>query len=180
MTRIYGWIIAAFLLPSSFVFAQEKNVETKEIKWYTIEEAIQLNEKSPKKIFIDVYTDWCGWCKVMDKNTFSQPRIAELLTTYYYPVKFNAEQKDSIVFKGKTYKFVGSGMRGYHELAASILSGQMSYPTVVYMDEQMNVIQPIAGYQEPKQIEPILKFFGTGAYRETPWEEYLKNFKSEL
>lgn len=153
---------------------------TESLKWYTLEEAMELNKTKPRKIFIDVFTDWCGWCKVMDKNTFSQTKIAEILTQYYYPVKFNAEQQGDIVFKEKTYKFVSQGARGYHELAATMLNGQLSYPTVVYMDENLNIIQPIPGYQTPQQIEPILKFFGTGAYTTTPWEEYIKTFKSEL
>jgi len=181
MKRLTGWLLAALIFFPAFLFAQTETSDQSGLKWYSIEEAIKLNEKAPKKIFIDVYTDWCGWCKVMDKNTFSQTKIAEMLNTYYYPVKFNAEQKDSILFKGKTYRYIGNaGSRGYNELAATILKGQLSYPTVVFMDEEMNVIQPIPGYRAPGEMEPILKFFGTGAYKTVPWEEYMKSFKSEL
>src|ERR1039457_1473955 len=67
----------------------------KEIKWYTLQEALRLCAANPKKIFIDVYTDWCGWCKRMDAGTFKYPCIVELMNKYYYPVRFNAEIKDT-------------------------------------------------------------------------------------
>ena len=85
------------------------------VKWYTIQQAIELNRKEPKKLVIDVYTDWCVWCKVMDKNTFGNTIIAEYLNQKYYPVKFNAEQKENITIGNNTYKFVAQGKRGYHE-----------------------------------------------------------------
>ena len=78
--------------------AQEK------IQWMSIEEAyaLTLTESTPKKIFIDVYTDWCGWCKRMDKATFQNPEVAAYMNAHYYNVKFDAEQKESIEMNNKT------------------------------------------------------------------------------
>ncbi len=158
------------------IFAQNEA----KLQWYSIEEAVKLNEKTPKKFLIDVYTDWCGWCKVMDQRTFSNPTIASLINKYYYPVKLNAEQKQDIVLGGKTYKFVAQGNKGYHELAAALLNGNMSYPSIVYLDENLNMLQPIPGFQTVEQIEPILVFFGTNASKTTQWEDFSKSFKSSL
>ena len=74
-----------------------------QIKWYTIEEAYKLNKLSPKPFFVDVYTDWCGWCKRMDATTFQDPSVAAYLNSYYYPVKFDAESKDTVQFLEKTF-----------------------------------------------------------------------------
>ena len=63
------------------------NLGAQEVKWLTFEEAIELNRREPRKIMIDVYTDWCSWCKVMDKNTFNQAVIANYLNKTYYQVK---------------------------------------------------------------------------------------------
>lgn len=167
-------IILFFTCLSISTFAQQN------IKWLTIEEAVALNETQPKKFFIDVYTDWCGWCKVMDQQTFQHPAIAAMINQYYHPVKLNAEQKNDIVIKGKTYKFVASGRNGYNEFAAEILQGKLSYPTIVYLDEKLGMLSPVPGFMKPKDIEPILKFFGTNAHLSSKWEEYQKTFTSTI
>ena len=92
------------------------------VKWYSIEEAVALAQKSPRPIFVDTYTDWCGWCKKLDKDTFSHPVIAEILNNKYYAVKFDAEGKEPVVFQGR--KFVNDGSLGKtHQLAYALLQG---------------------------------------------------------
>ena len=148
--------------------AQEK------IQWMTIEKAYELSltEENPKKIFIDVYTDWCGWCKRMDKATFQNPEVAAYMNEYYYNVKFNAEQQENISILNNTFKFVAQGKRGYHELAAALLNGKMSYPTVIFMNHTFEMLSPVPGYQEPKQFMKVANFFGSNAYKNTDWNEY--------
>jgi thioredoxin-related protein len=153
-------------------------VEAKVIKinWMTLEQAIEKSKTEKKKIFVDVYTDWCGWCKRMDETTFADARIAEYMNENYYAVKFNAEQQQDIVFKNKTYHFKKVGTRGYHELAAEWLNNRMSYPTVVFINEDFEVIQPLPNYVEAPRFETIITYFGTNSYKKTPWETYEKNF----
>jgi thioredoxin-related protein len=155
-------------------------IESPLVKWYNIEEAIKLNEKNPKKIFIDVYTDWCGWCKTMDKNTFNNPQIAEYLNKYYYPVKFNAESKQDITYKGTVYKNKGTETRSAHDFAVALLNGQLSYPSVVYMDGDSKPLTAVPGYTTPVDIEPILVFFGEDFYKTTKWEDFKAKFVSKL
>ena len=116
----------------------------------------------------------------MDKNTFNNPKIAEYLNENFYPVKFNAEQREEIVFRDHTFKFISSGGRGVHELAASLLNNKLSYPTVVFLDEDFNMIQPLPGYQKPQQFEKIVKFIGGDHFRSTSWKEWEQNFESQL
>ena len=159
----------------SGLFAQE--YETK-VNWMTFEEAVEASEIEKKKVFIDVYTDWCGWCKVMDKNTFNQDVIAEYLNENFYPVKLDGEQKEDIEFRGTTFKFVPSGRKGYHQLAAALLNGQLSYPTVIFLDEEFNMLQPLKGYQKAPFFYTVLNFIGGEHYKSTEWEEYQKAFIS--
>ena len=105
--EILVFLVALMLTPLS--------LSSQQINWVSIEEAEKMNKEKPKKIMVDVYTDWCGWCKKMDKDTFSNPVIAEIINEHYYAVKLNAEGKDEIIFNGTTYKFIAQGSRGYHD-----------------------------------------------------------------
>jgi thioredoxin-related protein len=154
--------------------------ETSGVKWYTIEEAEKLNKQEPRKIMIDVYTDWCGWCKKMDKETFNHPVIADYINKNFYPVKLNAESKENITFNGTTYKYVAQGARGYHELAAGLLNGRMSYPSVAYMNEKMELLGAVPGFFTPDRIEPLLNYIAEDKYTSQSLEEYQKTFQSKL
>lgn len=148
------------------------------VKWMTFEQAVERSKTEKRKIFIDVYTDWCGWCKVMDKNTFSEAEVAKILNENFYPVKFDAEQREDVVFNGTTFKFVPSGNKGYHQLAAALLNNQLSYPTVVFLDEEFRMIQPLAGYQKAPEFHRIIQFIGQDHYKKMKWNEWQSVYKS--
>jgi thioredoxin-related protein len=157
------------------------NVKAQELKWYSIEKAIQLNRIENKKIMIDVFTDWCGWCKVMDRETFNNPVISKILKEKYYPVKFNAETKDTILFNGKFYTSNGEGQRAAHQLAIYLLQGKLSYPSIVFLDENGQIITVMSGFRKPNEMEPILQYISASLYiQKIDFQEYLKTFKSEL
>ncbi len=148
------------------------------VKWMTFEQAVERSKTEKRKIFIDVYTDWCGWCKVMDKNTFSEAEVAKILNENFYPVKFDAEQREDVVFNGTTFKFVPSGNKGYHQLAAALLNNQLSYPTVVFLDEEFRMIQPLAGYQKAPEFHRVIQFIGQDHYKKMKWNEWQSVYKS--
>lgn len=139
---------------------KEPATNPKVIKWLTWDEMVKLNEKTPKKIFVDFYTDWCGWCKVMDRNTFEDTIVAELMNKDFYCVKFNAERRDTITFLNKQWKHVPGGRNGYHELAAYFMQNQLSYPTFTVLTHDYKLITPLKGYIAPPQFEPIISFLG--------------------
>jgi thioredoxin-related protein len=150
------------------------------VKWMTFEQAIEKSKTEKRSIFIDVYTDWCGWCKVMDKNTFNEPTIAKLLNEKYYPVKFDAEQQGDVIFNGTTYKFVPYGNKGTHQFAMALLNNQLSYPTVVFMDRDLRSVFPIAGYRQPPEFHKYLSFFSEDQSKsgQNAWAEFEKKYRS--
>ena len=168
-------LLAAVLLAPAALIAQDAKV-----KWVSIEEAEKLNKEQPKKIMVDVYTDWCGWCKKMDKETFGNPVIAGFINKHYYAVKLNAEGKDEIIFNGTTYKFIAQGQRGYHELAAGLLNGKMSYPSIAYLNEELQLLGAVPGYMTPTSIEPLLNYIAENKFTNESLEDYQKSFQSKL
>ena len=157
---------------------QQDNGEA--IKWLSWEEAVALSQKEKKKILLNVYTDWCGWCKRMDKATFEEPNISRYINEHFYPVKFNAEQRTDLEYKGRTFRYVKNGQRGYHELAAELIKGRLSFPTVVFLDEDMNVIQSIVGFKTPQQFERIATYFAGEHYKKIPWSSYQESYRPVL
>lgn len=163
-----------YTLVISLMIGALQQIQAQEINWMSWNEAVALqnSEENPKKMFIDVYTDWCKWCKVMDQNTFQNPKVATYMNENFYMVKFDAEGKDSITYDGKVFKFVSNGRSGYHELALALLQGKLSYPTVVFLDEQQKMLTPLTGYQE---VDPFLKvavYFGDDIYKTKDWPTY--------
>ncbi|WP_045803186.1 thioredoxin family protein [Flagellimonas lutaonensis] len=149
-------------------------ISAQEINWLTWKEAVALtkNEGNTKKVFVDVYTDWCGWCKKMDKDTFQNPEVAAYMQANFHMVKMDAEGKEPIEYNGKTFKYVPSGRRGYHELAAALLQGRLSYPTVVFLDENLNMLSPVPGYQKVEPFLQIARYFGDDIYKTQDWKSY--------
>ncbi len=131
-------------------------VPAEKLQWLTLEQAIQKSETKPKKILVDVYTDWCGWCKKMDKQVYQNPEIVKKLNQDFYVVKLNAEQRQTITLQGRTYKYLEKYRA--HELALALLKGQMSYPSTVFLNEKQQVMERVPGFIPAKDFLRALAY----------------------
>jgi thioredoxin-related protein len=145
------------------------------IQWMSMEEAEAACKKKPRKIFVDVYTDWCGWCKKMDKSTFRDSLVMKLAGEKFYSVKLNAEGRDNIIFRDKVFHFSES-MRA-NELAVMLLSGEMSYPSIAFLDEKLQPIQTHGGYADATQFHLMLRYFSENAYKKKSLNEFSSDAK---
>lgn len=123
------------------------------IQWLSWNEAAAAQEQDPKLLLVDVYTDWCKWCKVMDDQTFSDPTVADYINEHFYAVKLNAETENPINFRGQEFKVVAGGRRGIHTLAYALLDGQLSYPSYVYLNENYERMHISKGF---KPVDPFM------------------------
>ncbi len=164
--------------------APTATIDDKEIHWMSIEEALAKQKDAPKKIFMDAYTKWCGPCKMLDKNTFHDKNVVRYVNEHYYAVKFDAESPAPITFKGKVYKnpdYVEGkrGRNGVHELTMAF--GIRAYPTMMFFDENADILMPVKGYLKPRQLEIYLKLVAQNDYKninsDAEWKAYQAAFK---
>lgn len=174
MQKVIRFLMIFILVVSVSSFNEPVNTD---INWISIKELNEKYSKNPKPILLDVYTDWCGWCKHMDKTTYKDEKLIKYINEHYYAVKFNAESPDSIVFNNKTYGYKKKYKS--NELAEYLLYGQMSYPTTVFLPTIDSKPAPLPGFQSAKDMEAPLKFFGEGSYKTKTFVEYNQSLKKE-
>lgn len=165
--------VCTFLCLSFLIFANAQKVE-----WISFEAAIERNKENPKHFLIDIYTDWCGYCKKMDRDTYAIPAIANYINKNFHAVKFNAEQREALHYNDNKYGYVPNGRRGYHEFAAALLEGKLSYPSTVIFDPKEVLLTRIPGYLKPEQMEPILVYFADEKYKTLAWNLFEKSYQS--
>lgn len=164
-------ITLVFCLFAIAAFSQSAE-QTTGINWMTWQEAYDANKKQPKKIFIDIYTDWCGWCKKMDKSTFQDPEVIKTINDNFYAVKFNAEQKEDIIFNGATFGFTDQGRNGTHQLAYALLDGRMGFPAFVTLDEQFHRVIKSPGFKQSAELIKELTYVSSNSYKKVNLENY--------
>ena len=156
---------------------KEVQEEQSLIHWITFDEAYLRCKKNPRPILVDVYTTWCGPCKMMSSQTFNHKQIANYINTNYYAVKFDAEGKDTVRFAN--YTFVSTDQnnpKAAHQFAASILDNQLAYPSIVFLNNQIQRLDIIRGFMTAQNFEPILNYYGSGDYQNLKWEVYKTKF----
>ena len=162
-------LITIIFFPFNKTFSQAEK-----IKWIEPEEINEFQKSNPKKIMIDLYTDWCGWCKVMDRTTLSDKNVAEKINSNFYPIKINAEYRGEINFNNKVYKYLDAKPRGVNELAYYLTNGQLSYPMTIFFDEEFRIITLLPGYHKSNFFKSVLDYIGEDYWKDRSWEEFNK------
>lgn len=176
-------ILILTILTSSFIVkAQDK------INWISLNEALKLQKENPKKIMIDVYTNWCGPCKLLDKNTFQNKDVAAYVNENYYAVKFNGEGDETINYKGDIFKnpnynkALANKRNSPHQFSDFMRIS--AYPTIAFLSEKAEFIIPLKGYYNPQQLEFYLKLLATDKHTELTsqkeFDDYYKAFRPEF
>jgi len=183
-------LLAVASLPASLL-AQTKapaTVKPGKVNWIHVNDMEKAVKADPKPVIMDVYTSWCGPCKMMMAKTFTNKHVVKFVNDNFHAVKFNAEGNDTVSFQGSEYfnpsydPGKARTRNGTHQFAGiAAVNGRLAYPTLVYLNEQLQVLQPIQGYLTPEQLEPIITFFGDGHYKtEKDYNKWRETFKSKF
>ena len=154
-----------------------------QVKWESIEQASQSPNPDKKAYFIDFYTTWCGWCKKMDKETFTDPTVVKILNKYYIPVKFNAEGNSEFKWNGVKYNNaapVTGGRPSTHTFARTILGQKMGFPSFVFCDGNKTLLTIAQGYQTADELIKVLWYFASGSNKKYAFDTYDRIFEKEI
>lgn len=157
MTRFFSLIV--LLLTTTLSFAEGRS-------WYSFNEGIAKARQENKPIVIDFYTDWCGWCKVMDQKTFSVPEVEAYLFANFIPIRINAEnQTEKVKFQNKTFT--------PRQLTSAFqITG---FPSVAFVTAKEEVITVVPGYIEKAQFLKMLEYIHQECYKSgVSFDEFLK------
>lgn len=169
---VFGLIVCWFL----FSFVKVKPIEKEKINWISMEEVNVKMKTDPRPVMIDLYTNWCYWCKMMDKKTYTNQKVISYINTHFYAVKLNAETKDTVEWNDRSYGYnVGDKVNNF---ALFVTQGQLSFPNTIIFPEPNKAPASIPGFMEPKEIEVILKYFGDQKYKSQNFSVYSANFKT--
>lgn len=150
-----------------------QQVNESKINWTDFQNGLELQKSSSKKMLVYVYTDWCSYCKKMESGTFSDPELIAFINKNYIPVKLNAESREVYKLGGYEFKYIQNQGRGYNELAAALLDGQMGYPSTVFMNEKTERITVYPGYQMPDAYKSALSYIAGDHYLSKTYDEFM-------
>ena len=172
----------------SYLFLLSANVYSQQINWISINELDDVLKTNKKNIIIDIYTNWCGPCKLMEKNTFQNKYISKFINENYHAVKFNAEGNETVNFTEKVFQNPNFDVKrvntrnATHEFTRFL--GVSAFPTTIFLDKDMSLITPVRGYLVPKQLEIYLELFKNDQYKkitsQTDFDNFIKSFESNI
>ncbi len=168
-------VVVLFACWMVFSSAKVSTTEKQSIQWLSIEEVNAKLTANPKPVLIDLYTNWCYWCKVMDQKTYSNAKVIAYINDHFYAVKLNAETKDSLIWNKKLYQYRAAN--NLNDFTFYVTEGQIGFPTTVIFPDIKDKPASVPGFMKPAELEPVLKFFGEGNYKTQSYSEFLKSFK---
>lgn len=158
------FVIILFIFIGSYL---PKGENDSRIAWQNFDTGLSTSKKMKKKMIVDVYTNWCGWCKKMESTTYSDARVSEYIKSKYVAVKLNAESKDRLTYMDKSFS----------EAELSRGFGVTGYPATIFLDEYQKPITVVPGYIDAKEFMYILKFIYEDIYKTKTYSAYRESTK---
>lgn len=157
----------------SQVQAQGGSKQKKSVAWLSPQAAQARLQVAQKPLLIDVYTTWCQYCRLMDATIWRHDSVAAYVGQHFIAIKFDAESKAPVSWQGTEYVY--QPRFKVHQLAVNWLQGNMVYPSTVLVPPEGDA-QVIPGALKIAEVEALLKYYGSGAYLQTRFEDFKQAF----
>ncbi|TMQ67669.1 MAG: DUF255 domain-containing protein [Candidatus Eisenbacteria bacterium] len=155
--RAAAWVLLLMV-------AQPAHSEDTPLAWRDWDSGFKEARRQKRIVLVDVYTDWCGWCRRMDRDVYSRPEVREYLQRTFVTVKLDAEADKLGLYQGKAAT--------WRALAAQF--GVNGYPTTVFLRPEGEYITRVPGYVPAERFLDVLRYIGDGHMdRGVSFQEYL-------
>jgi len=172
---MYKFSATIFICFVVFTVSAFKGDKKNGVNWQSTDSVTTKWNDTKKPIIVDIYTDWCHYCKVMDNTTYSNDSVIAYINQHFYAAKVNAENKSAFNWMGKEFKYIPKYK--VNELAINLTKGNMVYPSTVIILPNGDP-QSIGGALSVRELEMLLKYFGGNNYGKIEWDQFVKSFKS--
>lgn len=144
--------------------AKAQALEKNRPEWYSYEDALVKARQEGKFVMVDFYAAWCKWCKQLDSDTYTDPKVVEALKAGFVPVKIDAEAGKPVVHEMRQMTM--------NELAESY--EVKSYPSIWFLDKDGKKAKLLSGYLPPDSFLVYLQYIKSGRYKDMEFEDYVK------
>lgn len=162
-------VVLSGLLTCPTLQAQEED----KIRWVSLDAAMDYSKRQNKMILVFISTEWCGWCKLMEKKTFQHKPVIRYVNEHFVAVRLDGLYPKDIWFKGFRFRYIPEIQA--HQLAYQLLDGNLKYPSIVLMTYKAEIITPVYGYLEGRELVKVLSYYAEGHYETTTWEAYRRS-----
>lgn len=142
----------------------QQNEPVVKVQWMSLEEALEKSKTEKRKIFIDVYTDWCGWCKRMDADVYARKDVSDYLASRFVSVKLNAESSQTVHWDDRP--MTSRSLAGNFKVTG--------YPTTVFLNAKGERLANVPGYIPADRFLLLLRYIGEGDMdRGVKWDDFV-------